>query len=42
MLRDIMEISLLLPIIFVVRGGIMFVWVLSFEFFERRLLSWFF
>jgi hypothetical protein len=40
MLRDIKEM-LLLPVIFVVRGGIMFVWLSSFGFVER-LLSCFF
>ena len=42
MLRDIKEKWLLLPVIFVVRGGIMFVWLSSFGFVERSLLSCFF
>ena len=41
MLRDIKEKWLLLPVIFVVRGRIMFVWLSSFGFVER-LLSCFF
>ena len=41
-LRDIKEKSLLLPVIFVVRGGIIFVWLSSFRFVERRLYSFFF
>ena len=40
MLRDIKEM-LLLPVIFVVRGGIMFVWLSSFGFVERLLLCFF-
>jgi hypothetical protein len=42
MLRGIKEMGLLLPVIFVVRGGIMFVWLSSFGFVERLLLSCFF
>jgi hypothetical protein len=42
MLIDIKEKWLLLPVIFVVRGGIMFVWLSSLGFVERRLLSCFF
>jgi hypothetical protein len=41
MLRDIKEKSLFLPVIFVVKGGIMFVWFSSFGFVERRSLSCF-
>ena len=41
MLRDIKEKLLLLPVIFVVRGRIIFVWLSSFGFVER-LLSCFF
>ena len=41
MLRDVKERLLLHPVIFVVRGGIMFVWLSSFGFVER-LLSCFF
>jgi hypothetical protein len=41
MLRDIKEKSLLLPVIFVVRGGIIFGWLSSFGFVEE-LLSCFF
>ena len=41
MLRDIKEKYPLPPVIFVVRGGIMFVWLSSFGFVER-LLSCFF
>jgi hypothetical protein len=41
MLRDILEKRLLLPVTFIVRGGIMFVWLFSFGFLER-LLSCFF
>ena len=40
-LRDIKEKSLLLPVIFVVRVGILFLWLSSFMFVER-LLSCFF
>ena len=40
-LRDIKEKSLLLPVIFVVRIGILFMWLSSFRFVER-LLSCFF
>jgi hypothetical protein len=39
MLRFIKEQLLLLPVIYVVRGGIMFVWLSSFWFVERRLVS---
>jgi hypothetical protein len=42
MLRDIKETLLLYPLVFVVTGGIMFVWLSSFGFIERRLLSCFF
>ena len=38
MLKDIKEKRLLLPVIFVIRGRIMFVWLSSFE----RLLSYFY
>jgi hypothetical protein len=37
MLRDSNEKSLLIPVIFVVRGVMMFLWVSSFGFVERRL-----
>ena len=37
MLRNIKEKSLLLPVIFVVKGGIMFVCLSSFGFVERLL-----
>jgi hypothetical protein len=37
MLRDIKEKWLLLSVIFVGRGGIMFVWISSFGFVERLL-----
>jgi hypothetical protein len=40
-LRDIKEKSLLLPVIFVVRVGILFLWLSSFKFVEE-LLSCFF
>jgi hypothetical protein len=40
-LRDIKEKSFLLPVIFVVRLGILFMWLSSFSFVER-LLSCFF
>jgi hypothetical protein len=40
-LRDIKEKSLLLPIIFVVKVGILFLWLSSFRF-VGGLLSWFF
>jgi hypothetical protein len=42
MLRDIKDYWLLFPAIFVVKGGIMFVWLSSFELIERRVLSCFF
>ena len=42
MLRDIKDLWLLLPIIFVLRVAITFVWLSSFGFVERRLLSCFF
>jgi hypothetical protein len=38
MLRDIKK-CFLFPVIFVIRSGIMFVWLSSFEFVGRRLLS---
>ena len=41
MLRDIKEKRLLLPVIFVVRGGIKFVWLSSFRFVERSLSCFF-
>ena len=41
MLRDYKEKLLLLPVIFVVGGGIKFVWPSSFGFAERRLLALF-
>ena len=41
MLRDIKEKSLLLPVIFAVRGGIMFMWLSSFRFVERFLSCFF-
>jgi hypothetical protein len=42
MLSNIKNQWLLLPIIFLVRSGIMFVWLSSFWFVERRLISSFF
>jgi len=39
MLRDIKEKQLLLLVIFIVRGGIIFVWLSSFRFVVRRLIS---
>jgi hypothetical protein len=39
MLRHIKDQCLLLHVIFVVRGGIMFVWFSSFGFVVRRLIS---
>jgi hypothetical protein len=41
-LRDIKEKSLFFPVTFVVRSGIMCVWLSSFGFIERILLSCFF
>ena len=41
-LRDSKERYLLLPVIFVVRSEIVFVWLSSFGSVERRLLSCFF
>ena len=40
-LRDLRDQWLLLPVIFIVRGGIMFVCFSSFGFVVRRLISWF-
>jgi hypothetical protein len=40
-LRDIKEKSLLLPVIFVVRVGILFMWLASFRFVERSLSCFF-
>jgi len=37
LLRDIKEKCLLLPVILVIGGGIMFVWLSSFGFVERLL-----
>jgi hypothetical protein len=42
MLRDIKEKQWLLTVIFVIRGEIMFVWLSSFGFVGRRLLSCFY
>ena len=42
MLKDIKEKCLLLPVIFVVRGGIMFVWLSFFFGVVERSLSCFF
>jgi hypothetical protein len=41
-LRDIKEKSLLLPVIFVVRGRVMFMWLSSFLFIKRILFSCYF
>ena len=41
-LGDMKDQCLLIPVIFVVRGRIMFVWLSSYGFVERRLISCFF
>ena len=41
LLREIKDKSLLLPVIFVVKGGIMFVWLSSFVFVETLSLCFF-